>query len=108
LARVLNRPSKVFCLDSTTDVAAALAGAGLVLNCAGPVFQDRGCANAGVRWRKARRLGRPIGEKRGGHYQEARRGVRFASIKRHQQGQDLNGFAETHVVGKASAETELD
>ena len=60
------------------------------------------------RWREARRLGRPVGEKRGGRNQEARRGVRLASIERQKQGEDLNGLAKTHVVGEAGAETELD
>jgi short subunit dehydrogenase-like uncharacterized protein len=36
LARDLSLPSKVFPLDAPADVAAALAGVGLVLNCAGP------------------------------------------------------------------------
>src|ERR1700730_15078598 len=36
LARDLSLPSKVFTLDVPTDVALALAGVGLVLNCAGP------------------------------------------------------------------------
>ena len=36
LARDLSLPSKVFSLDAPTDIAAALAGVGLVLNCAGP------------------------------------------------------------------------
>ena len=36
LARDLSLPSKVFTIDAPTDVAAALAGVGLVLNCAGP------------------------------------------------------------------------
>lgn len=36
LARDLRLPSKVFSLDAPADVAAALAGVGLVLNCAGP------------------------------------------------------------------------
>ena len=36
LARDLSLPSKVFTLDAPTNVATALAGVGLVLNCAGP------------------------------------------------------------------------
>jgi short subunit dehydrogenase-like uncharacterized protein len=36
LARELSLPSKVFSLDAPLDVAAALGGVGLVLNCAGP------------------------------------------------------------------------
>jgi short subunit dehydrogenase-like uncharacterized protein len=36
LATDLSLPSKVFSLEVPTDVAAALAGVGLVLNCAGP------------------------------------------------------------------------
>jgi short subunit dehydrogenase-like uncharacterized protein len=36
LARDLSLPSKVFSLNAPTDVAVALAGVGLVLNCAGP------------------------------------------------------------------------
>ena len=36
LARDLSLPSKVFSLDTPNNVAAALAGVGLVLNCAGP------------------------------------------------------------------------
>jgi short subunit dehydrogenase-like uncharacterized protein len=36
LAKDLSLPSKVFSLDAPTDVAAALASVGLVLNCAGP------------------------------------------------------------------------
>ena len=36
LARELSLPSKVFSLDAPLDIAAALRGIGLVLNCAGP------------------------------------------------------------------------
>jgi len=43
LARELSLPSKVFSLDAPLDIAAALRGIGLVLNCAGPFSRRRTC-----------------------------------------------------------------
>ena len=55
LARDLRLPSKVFSLDAPADVAAALAGVGLVLNCAGPFSKTadplmRACLTAKVHY----------------------------------------------------------
>ncbi len=39
---------KVFSLDDPPDIAAALHGMGLVLNCAGTFFEDRESGDAGM------------------------------------------------------------
>jgi short subunit dehydrogenase-like uncharacterized protein len=48
LATDLSLPSKVFSLVKPPDIAAALDGTGLVLNCAGPFLEDRGPADASM------------------------------------------------------------
>ncbi len=58
--------------------------------------------------RKPGNLRSPIGQQRCRRYQKGR--FSFVSglvLQRQQQRQDLNGLAETHVVGKAGSEPEL-
>ncbi len=60
--------------------------------------------------REARGFKRPVGQKRSRRDQEAWRPPCRALglfIERLEQGQDLNRFAEAHVVGKAGAEPKL-
>jgi hypothetical protein len=60
--------------------------------------------------REARGFERPVGQKRSGHNQEAWRAPCRALglfIERLKQGQNLNRFAEAHVVGEAGAEPKL-
>ena len=65
------------------------------------------------RRRKLLDFGLPIGDERSGHNQQARHAAvgsfrrRPSAPERQQQGDDLNGFAQTHVVGQTRAQTEL-
>ena len=56
-------------------------------------------------WRKARRLRRPIGEQRSGRDKEAGEGVGLPPVQRQEQGEHLDGLAQSHVVGETGAET---